>query len=52
MNGLEWKLLLKIDSDNRLGFNWADGGSLLFFIHEVDLEKAKFSNVRLIWDTN
>ena len=48
---MEWTLLLKIDSDPSIGYNWADAGSLLFFIKKEDLKKKDFSNVKMILDT-
>ena len=50
--GLEWKLLLQIDSDILLGMNWDDDGKLLFFIKDEDLKMKKFENVRILMDLN
>lgn len=43
----EWYLLLQVDSDDRLGFNWIDGGMLYFFIRKEDLAQQDFSQVVL-----
>jgi uncharacterized protein YwqG len=40
-----WKLLLQLDSDEKLGFEWGDGGRLYFSIDEQALKNANFSNV-------
>lgn len=48
---LDLVLLMKIDSDEELGFNWADAGSLLFFISKEDLKNKKFENTKMILDT-
>jgi len=47
---LDWKLLLQIDSDNLMGWNWADWGKIYFFIYKDDLKKHTFENVRLVFD--
>ena len=49
--GLKWKLLLRLDSDSITNMNWIDGGQLLFFIKEDDLEKGNFDNLNIQLDT-
>jgi hypothetical protein len=39
----EWRLLLQIDSDPKLGMNWADGGCLYIFIRARDAKRGDFS---------
>lgn len=49
--GLEWMLLLQIDSDKITGMSWADWGKILFFIKEDDLQQQKFDNLNVQLDT-
>jgi len=44
---LEWRLLFQFDSDNNMDLNIIDGGTIYFFIHEEDLAKNNFSNVKI-----
>lgn len=39
-----WSLLLQIDSDQALGFNWGDGGRLYFWVEPDRAEHGDFSN--------
>ncbi len=47
---LKWKLLLQFDSDNNLEISWGDWGRIYFFIHEDDLKKQNFDNVKISAD--
>lgn len=47
-----WYLLLQLDSDSRIDFNWMDGGRLYFFLKKEDLLKQDFSNIHLATDTH
>ena len=47
---LEWKLLLQIDSDKLMKWNWVDWGKIYFFMHEDDLKGNKFERVQIIGD--
>jgi len=49
--GLEWKLLLQIDTDDVTDMSWVDGGKILFFIKETDLKKENFDNLIVRLDT-
>jgi uncharacterized protein YwqG len=40
----EWRLLLQVDSDARIGMRWASAGMLYFWIREQDLASARFDN--------
>ena len=48
----DWKLLLQLDSDDRAGMNWGDGGMLYFWIRASDLTAKDFSKVWLIGQTH
>lgn len=41
----DWRLLLQLDSDDEMGTNWADGGTLYFWIREQDARAGDFSQV-------
>jgi len=41
----DWQLLLQLDSDKNLDWEWGDDGMLYFWIRKQDLEKRDFSNV-------
>jgi uncharacterized protein YwqG len=47
---LKWKLLFQFDSDNNLEMSWGDWGRIYFFIHEDDLKKQNFDNVKISAD--
>lgn len=49
--GLKWKLLLQIDSDEETAMSWADWGKILFFIKEEDLKEQNFENIIVQLDT-
>lgn len=38
----DWRLLLQIDSDDGIGANWGDGGTLYFWIREEDARAERF----------
>ena len=40
----DWRLLLQVDSDARLGMRWASAGMLYFWIRRQDLASARFDN--------
>jgi uncharacterized protein YwqG len=42
-NANDWRLLLQVDSDDRLGMAWASSGMLYFWIRHQDLASANFS---------
>jgi hypothetical protein len=42
-----WRLLLQLDSDERMGTDWTDGGRLYFWIPEEDARAGDFSRVWL-----
>ena len=46
----KWKLLMQFDTDEHLDLCWADGGRIYFFIHEDDLKKHNFNNIRVTAD--
>lgn len=48
--GLNWRLLAQIDSDENTKMNWMGGGKLLFFIKHQDLKKWKFDDIKVIAD--
>jgi uncharacterized protein YwqG len=43
----DWRLLLQIDSDERLGVTWGDAGRIYFWVHKNDLIARDFSKVWL-----
>jgi len=47
---LKWKLLFQCDSDDNLGISWGDWGRIYFFIHEDDLQKRNFENIKIAAD--
>ncbi|MGA2500876.1 MAG: YwqG family protein [Tepidisphaeraceae bacterium] len=42
-----WRLLLQVDSDDRLGGMWGDAGRIYYWIHKDDLATRKFANTWL-----
>lgn len=40
----DWRLLLQIDSDDKLGWMWGDVGRLYFWIRQHDLDARHFDN--------
>ncbi len=47
-NGGEWRLLLQVDSDDRLGSMWGDGGRIYFWIRQDALRDRAFDRAWLI----
>lgn len=47
---LKWRLLFQLDSDDKLNWNYLDGGRIYFFIHEDDLKNKNFENVKISVD--
>jgi uncharacterized protein YwqG len=43
----DWRLLLQIDSDERLGVMWGDAGRIFFWVHKDDLAARDFSKAWL-----
>ena len=41
----QWRLLLRVDTDDSLQMMWEDGGLLYFWIREDDAQKGDFSKV-------
>jgi uncharacterized protein DUF1963 len=48
----DWRLLLKLDSDEKAGMDWGEGGQLYFMIRRQDLQAKNFKAVWLILDTD
>lgn len=48
---LKWKLLFQFDSDNNLEVSVGDWGRIYFFIHEDDLKKQIFDNLKIVVDS-
>lgn len=48
----EWQLLLQVDSLDKLGFMWGDGGKIYFWIRKTDLLNKDFSKVWLVKQSN
>jgi hypothetical protein len=44
----DWRLLLQIDSDRRLGASFGDGGRLFFGVPADDLDSGRFDRVQAI----
>lgn len=40
---MDWRLLLQVDSDERLGMCWGNGGRIYFWIREQDLSDQNFN---------
>lgn len=40
----DWRLLLQVDSDDRLGMRWGSSGMVYFWIRQQDLASARFDN--------
>jgi uncharacterized protein YwqG len=48
-NGAMWQLLLQVDSDERLGTMWGDGGRIYYWIREDALRDRAFDRVWLVF---
>ncbi len=48
----DWQLLLKLDSDEKAGMDWGEGGRLYFMIRGQDLRDKNFDAVWLILDSD
>lgn len=46
--GPEWELLLRFDSDDRLGWNWGDGHRLFWYVRTADLPDRRFDRTTAI----
>jgi uncharacterized protein YwqG len=44
----EWRLLLQVDTDERIGMRWASSGMLYYSITATDLKAQRFDNTWLI----
>jgi uncharacterized protein YwqG len=44
----DWRLLLQVDSEDRAGMMWGDGGRIYFMVHKDDLLRRCFDKVVLI----
>jgi uncharacterized protein YwqG len=48
----DWLLLLQVDSEERAGMTWGDGGRIYFMIRKDDLRRRRFQNVHLTLQTS
>jgi uncharacterized protein YwqG len=46
--GLEWRVLLQVDTDGRLGTNWGDAGEIYYWIKEADAAGRAFDRAWVI----
>jgi len=44
----DWRLLLQVDSEERTGMDWGDGGRIYFMIHKDAIRQREFEKVWLI----
>ena len=44
----DWLLLLQVDSEDRAGMMWGDGGRIYFMVRKDDLQRRRFENAQLI----
>jgi len=49
-NGVNYRLLFQMDTDDKAGIMWGDSGVANFFITEQDLVDKNFSRVSYNWD--
>jgi uncharacterized protein YwqG len=47
----DWLLLLQVDSEERAGMAWGDGGRIYFMIRKDDLRRRRFQDVHLTLQT-
>ncbi len=47
-NGLDWLLLLQVDTDDNTGMNWANNGMLYYWIRQADLKAQNFDHIWLV----
>lgn len=43
-----WRMLLQIDADESVGFDWGDAGRVYFWIREVDLVDLAFERTWMV----
>lgn len=48
----DWVLLLQLDSDDSIGFEWGDAGFLYFWIRHQDLAAKDFSKVWMVFQSS
>ena len=47
----DWRLLLQLPTDIKVGWSWGDLGKIYFWVREADARAGDFSNVWLMFDT-
>jgi hypothetical protein len=45
-----WRLLFQIDTDDAVGLDWGDTGTMFFFIRHDDLQSGNFENIWLEYE--
>ncbi len=48
-SGGDWRLLLRLASDDEFGWLWSDCGICVWYIRDGDLARGDFSGVRMRW---